>query len=164
MVDGIMARVGSHSEVETLAAHSKIPIINALSDLYHPTQTLASLLTLAHIYKARKPTASTLITAAPTPAAPAAVKKAAPTSWSSLLAPNFQPSEPSKGNPLECLKGLKVAWIGDTNNVVNDMIVAYPRLGIELRVASPGGREGEYGVDKRVEAKLSVQSSLFVLF
>ena len=161
MVDGIMARVASHDDVEMLAAHSKIPIINALSDLYHPTQTLASLLTLAHIYKNRTPTQSSIVKPPPPsnqaamtnpPTAPP--KAPASTSWSTLLAPNHQPKDMNKGNPLDCLKGLKVAWVGDCNNVVNDMIVAYPRLGIELRVASPGGKDGEYGLDKRVEAKL----------
>jgi ornithine carbamoyltransferase len=150
MVDGIMARVGSHSEVETLAAYSKIPIINALSDLYHPTQTLASLLTLSRIYSSRKPTTSDALPPPPK-VSPSPAK-----SWSSLLAPRFQPETQSKQNPLECLRGLKVAWIGDCNNVVNDMIVAYPRLGMELRVACPGGKDGEYGLDKRVFSKLYV--------
>lgn len=146
MVDGVMARVAEHSIVEDLAKHSKVPIINALSDLYHPTQTLASLLTLSEIFKNRKSSSSSSSSApAPPPTAPSASP-----SWSSLLAPNFQPKSPATANPLDCLKGLKVAWIGDTNNVVNDMIVTYPRLGIDLRVASPGGRDGEYGLDKRV--------------
>ncbi|KAG0265660.1 ornithine carbamoyltransferase [Mortierella polycephala] len=50
MVDGIMARVGAHSEIETLAKYSTVPIINALSDLYHPTQILADLMTLHELY------------------------------------------------------------------------------------------------------------------
>ena len=67
MVDGIMARVGHHSEVEvrslrtlsmlsltpaflqTLAANSSVPVINALSHLYHPTQILADIQTLLEV-------------------------------------------------------------------------------------------------------------------
>lgn len=39
------------------------------------------------------------------------------------------------------LQGLKVAWIGDSNNILADMLVAYPRLGINLSVAVPKGYE-----------------------
>ena len=39
------------------------------------------------------------------------------------------------------LHGLKVAWIGDSNNILADMLVAYPRLGIHLAVAVPRGYE-----------------------
>ncbi|CDZ96477.1 ornithine carbamoyltransferase [Phaffia rhodozyma] len=170
MADGIMARVGAHAEVETLAKYSGIPVINALSDLYHPTQTLASLLTLARIYAKRTPTAPHF--APPTPVVasqaeaskPAAAAAAATpsgdgratkplqkTSWNDLWSRAGNGSKPSLLTPLQ---GLKVAWVGDCNNVVNDMIVTYPRLGIDLRVASPGGKNGAYGLDKRVEAKL----------
>src|SRR5580704_8681881 len=43
---GIVARVFSHSTIEELAAWSKVPVINALSDLYHPCQALADVQTL----------------------------------------------------------------------------------------------------------------------
>jgi hypothetical protein len=132
-----------------------VPVINALSSLWHPTQTLASLLTLARIYKGRQPsTTADLAAAAP--------GKTAKDSWSALLHQDKSVSDTKSGhtNPLECLKGLKVAWVGDCNNVVNDMIVTYPRLGIDLRVASPGGKDGEYGLDPRVWKKLCVQSVL----
>ncbi len=45
-VDGIAARVYAHETVEELAAHSSIPVINALSDRAHPCQALADLLTI----------------------------------------------------------------------------------------------------------------------
>ncbi|MCS7107862.1 MAG: ornithine carbamoyltransferase [Sulfolobales archaeon] len=45
-VDGIVARVLRHSDLVELAKHSSIPVINALSDLEHPCQTLADLLTI----------------------------------------------------------------------------------------------------------------------
>jgi ornithine carbamoyltransferase len=43
---GIVARVFSHSTIEELAKWSKVPVINALSDLYHPCQALADVQTL----------------------------------------------------------------------------------------------------------------------
>lgn len=42
----IMARVYAHSDVSTLAQEASVPVLNALSDLHHPLQTLADLLTL----------------------------------------------------------------------------------------------------------------------
>lgn len=45
-VDCIMARVYSHSTVEELAKYSSVPVINGLSDKYHPTQVLGDLLTI----------------------------------------------------------------------------------------------------------------------
>jgi len=45
-VDVIAARTFSHQTVETLAAYSDVPVINALSDLEHPCQALADLLTI----------------------------------------------------------------------------------------------------------------------
>lgn len=45
-VDGIMARVFAHSDVETLARFATVPVINGLSDFSHPCQGLADLLTI----------------------------------------------------------------------------------------------------------------------
>ncbi|MBV6493190.1 MAG: Ornithine carbamoyltransferase [Turneriella sp.] len=45
-VNAIMARVKSHSTLESLAAHARIPVINGLSDKFHPCQALADFLTL----------------------------------------------------------------------------------------------------------------------
>jgi len=45
-VDGIMIRTFAHSEVEELARHADVPIINGLTDLVHPCQVLADLLTI----------------------------------------------------------------------------------------------------------------------
>jgi len=45
-VDGIMARVFSHSDVEDLGQHSSVPVINGLSDYNHPCQVLADLETI----------------------------------------------------------------------------------------------------------------------
>ncbi|UTR05038.1 ornithine carbamoyltransferase [Alkalihalobacillus sp. LMS6] len=45
-VDAIMIRTNSHQTVEELAAHSSVPVINALTDAYHPCQALADALTI----------------------------------------------------------------------------------------------------------------------
>ncbi|KAG8936956.1 ornithine carbamoyltransferase [Tulasnella sp. 418] len=104
MCQGVFARVGAHEEIEELARHSPVPVLNALSSLWHPTQILADLLTLhehAHFF------------------APAATVSA--------------------DTDLPALKPLTIAWVGDSSNVLHDMLVAYPRLGHKLRVATPPG-------------------------
>jgi len=50
MVSMIVARVDDHSVVETLAKESSVPVVNALSSLYHPLQALADLLTIQETY------------------------------------------------------------------------------------------------------------------
>ena len=45
-VDGIMIRTFAHSDVEQLAQYSRVPVINGLTDLLHPCQVLADLLTM----------------------------------------------------------------------------------------------------------------------
>lgn len=45
-VDGIMIRTYSHQEVEELAAHASVPVINGLTDLLHPCQVLADVFTV----------------------------------------------------------------------------------------------------------------------
>ncbi len=46
MCDGIMARTFSHEKVESLAAYSPVPVINALTDYSHPCQAMADVMTL----------------------------------------------------------------------------------------------------------------------
>jgi ornithine carbamoyltransferase len=45
-VDGIMIRTFAHSDVEQLAQYSRVPVINGLTDLLHPCQVLADVLTI----------------------------------------------------------------------------------------------------------------------
>ncbi len=45
MVDIVMIRTFSHTQVEEFAAHSRVPVINALTDDYHPCQLLADVQT-----------------------------------------------------------------------------------------------------------------------
>ena len=51
MFDILLARVYGHEIIDTLADASSVPVINGLSDLYHPLQILADLLTLQVIFK-----------------------------------------------------------------------------------------------------------------
>ena len=86
-VDAIMIRTFSHQRVEDLAAHSNVPVINGLTDLAHPCQALADVLTLKE----------------------------------------------NKG----ALKGLKLAYVGDGNNVANSLMVICAKLGINFSLAAP---------------------------
>ena len=97
-VDIIMARVYLHEEIEILAKNSTVPVINGLSDSFHPCQTLADLMTI----KEKK-------------------KK---------------------------LSGLKLAWIGDGNNVCNSMIYGCAKTGIDIAIATPKGYEPDSRVVK----------------
>ncbi len=100
MVSGIVARVNEHEQVADMAKYSSVPVINALSDLYHPMQTIADFLT---------------------------VHEAFPSSGS------------GKGLGVE---GLKIAWVGDANNVLFDLAIGAAKLGVEVAVATPKG----YGI------------------
>ena len=90
-VDGIMARVFAHSDIEQLAAHSHVPVINGLSDYNHPCQALADLLTILE----------------------------------------------KKGG----LEGLRLAYVGDGNNVAVSLLLGGTKLGMEVALATPPGYE-----------------------
>lgn len=93
---GIVYRTHGHERVETLAANATIPVINGLSDMHHPCQILADLLTVReHVGR---------------------------------------------------LSDLKVAWIGDGNNVSHSWIEAAGLLGFELVIACPEGYEPDAGL------------------
>jgi ornithine carbamoyltransferase len=100
----MVARVAAHSEVAGLAKNSTVPVINALSNDFHPLQTIADFLTLHEAF---------------------------PSTSRSLGA------TPSLG-----LEGLKIAWVGDSNNVLFDLALAAMKLGVHISVASPIG----YGI------------------
>lgn len=90
-IDAVMIRTFSHNRVEELAEHASIPIINGLTDLYHPCQALADLLTIQEV----------------------------------------------KGS----LTGLKIAYIGDGNNVVHSLMIGAAKMGMNIAVATPIGYE-----------------------
>lgn len=104
MVAAIVARVGPHSDVAALAQHSTVPVINALSDKFHPLQTIADYLTI-HEASASSRTKERSV-------------------------------EPGLG-----LEGLKIAWVGDANNVLFDLAIGAGKLGVNLAVATPKGYE-----------------------
>ena len=108
--DCIMARVYDHELLEKLSVHASVPVINGLSDSFHPCQILADFMTI----KEKK-------------------KK---------------------------LKGLKIAWIGDGNNVCNSMINGAALSGIDMSIATPKGYEPDKSVVK--EAKKSTNIELTV--
>ncbi|KAI9797777.1 MAG: hypothetical protein M1833_005279 [Piccolia ochrophora] len=104
MVSSIVARVGPHSDIADLAKHSTVPVVNALSDKYHPMQTIADILTIHE-------------------------------NFTSSTSPSISPSS-SLG-----LEGLKIAWVGDANNVLFDLAIGSRKLGINVAVATPAGYE-----------------------
>ena len=105
--DCIMARVYEHDLLEKLAEHATIPVINGLSDSFHPCQILADFMTI----KEKK-------------------KK---------------------------LKGLKIAWIGDGNNVCNSMIYGAALAGVDMSIATPKGFEPDKGATKEAKKTASIE-------
>ena len=97
-VNIILARVYDHKSLENLARNSSVPVINGLSDSFHPCQILADLMTIKE----------------------------------------------HKKN----LKKIKIAWIGDGNNVCNSLILGCAKLKIKLSVAIPDGYEPDFDVVK----------------
>ena len=90
-VNCIVARVYEHADVQTLADSASIPVINGLSNTFHPCQILADLLTIQEHKKK--------------------------------------------------MKGLNLAWIGDGNNVCNDLLLGCAKTGINMTAACPHGYE-----------------------
>jgi len=90
-LDGIIARTFSHDHVLELAKYADIPIINGLSDLYHPAQALADIYTIAEYKKS--------------------------------------------------LKGVKLVYVGDGNNVVNSLIAICAKVGMDFTISTPKGFE-----------------------
>ena len=94
--DCIMARVYDHALLDKLSEHATVPVINGLSDSFHPCQILADFMTIKEQKKS--------------------------------------------------LKGLKIAWIGDGNNVCNSMIYGAALSGAQMSIATPK----EFQPDKSV--------------
>ena len=100
-LDIIALRTYSHKTIEEFASHASIPVINALSDLYHPCQILADLVTI----------------------------KESLGDW----------------------KGIKVAFIGDGNNVAASWANLAARLEMEVWFATPPGYEPPHDVVERAQ-------------
>ncbi len=88
-LDGIMIRTFKQTTVEDLAKYSKLPVINGLTDVWHPCQILADLMTIRE-YK---------------------------TSFEEL----------------------KLAYVGDGNNVCNSLVVGALKVGMKVSIAVPAG-------------------------
>jgi ornithine carbamoyltransferase len=86
-VHGIVARVYEQRVLEEMAANAEIPVINALSDKFHPCQALADFFTLEEKFGS--------------------------------------------------LRGFKLAYVGDGNNVCHSLIFLAARLGVHVRIATP---------------------------
>jgi ornithine carbamoyltransferase len=110
-IDGIVIRTYGHSTLEQFSLNASIPVINGLSDIHHPCQAIADLMT---IYE-------------------------------------------KKGR----LKGLKVAFIGDGNNVCNSIIDAASMMEFNLTIACPEGFEPHAGITERAQS--SGKSEIIVL-
>jgi ornithine carbamoyltransferase len=90
-LDGIVIRTFAQTDVEELAEHAEIPVINGLTDETHPCQALADVLTIRE--------------------------------------------------RLGRLEGVRVAYLGDGNNVCSSLMVAATRLGSTFVAATPPGYE-----------------------
>jgi ornithine carbamoyltransferase len=90
-VQGIVARTFSQESLDQLAEHGRIPVVNALSDRFHPCQALSDFFTLEERFTT--------------------------------------------------LRGLKVAYVGDGNNVCHSLLTVGARTGAHIRVATPSGFE-----------------------
>ena len=108
-LDGIMIRANSHEMVKELAEHASIPVINGLTDIYHPCQALADLETIIE----------------------------------------------NKGS----FEGLKVAYIGDGNNVAHSLVIACAHVGMDVAVATPAGYECDGSIIEKAEAIAAVNGS-----
>ena len=108
--NGIVARTFSQHTVDELARWSSVPVINALSDLYHPCQALADVFTL----------------------------------------------EEKFGQ----LRGLKLAFIGDGNNVAHSLMLNAARLGIDFALATPAGYEARPEISAEAEALANASGAM----
>lgn len=95
-VQGIVARVFAQRTLDDLAKNATIPVINALSDKYHPCQALADFFTLEERFGG--------------------------------------------------LRGLKLAYVGDGNNMCHSLLMAAAQTGAHMRVATPQGYEPEAAI------------------
>ena len=100
--DAVVIRTYEQSKVEELAKWASIPIVNALTDDFHPCQVLADLLTIRE--------------------------------------------------HLGELKGLKVAYVGDGNNMANTYLEGAALTGMDIRIATPVGYEVDAKVVTECEA------------
>jgi ornithine carbamoyltransferase len=112
-VDGIVARVFKQGTVEGLAEWSSVPVINALSDLYHPCQALGDAQTLRERFRE--------------------------------------------------LKGRKVAFIGDGNNVAHSLMLTSLRLGADFAIGCPPGYTPDPDIVAQAEGLAAVSGASLIV-
>jgi len=103
MVDLVMIRTYGQDKIERFAEHSRVPVINGLTNEFHPCQILADLFT-------------------------------------------FIEHRGNTQDPLACLRGKVVAWVGDGNNMANTWLQAAELLGFSVHVSTPSGYEIDQSV------------------
>ncbi len=109
----VVLRTFSHQDVLEFAKFSTIPTINGLTDLYHPSQVIADLLTIIELKKT--------------------------------------------------LENVKVAYIGDTNNVCNSLINAFSILGGNFNLATPGHSYPKHETIERLKADFAKNGGSFTI-
>ena len=112
-VDCLVARVYSHKTIVELAQNCKIPVINGLSDLYHPCQILADLMTILEYKKS--------------------------------------------------FRGLTLSWIGDGNNVCNDLLIGCAKMGLNIKAAIPEGYDPPLEILKIVTQESKLKATDFTI-
>lgn len=108
-VQGIVVRAFSQSTIEELARWSSAPVINALSDLYHPCQALADVFTLRERFGE--------------------------------------------------LRGLKLAFVGDGNNVAHSLMLTAIRSGVDFAIATPKGYEPNRDIVSQAEGLAAISGA-----
>ncbi|MGC8676349.1 MAG: ornithine carbamoyltransferase [Candidatus Micrarchaeia archaeon] len=111
--DAIVARVRKHETLEELAQYSGLPVINALSDIEHPTQVISDFMTLLEVKKR--------------------------------------------------LKGLKLAFIGDANNVARSLALGSALVGMDFAIATPKGYSFDSATISRAEELAKASGSEIIM-
>ena len=112
---------------QEMAKYSPVPVLNALSTLWHPTQILADLLTLHEHAEAFNLPSEGL----------SGAEVEAEASKDSEASTEEKQERKSYFTALPTLRPLTITYLGDSTNVLHDMLVTYPRLGHSVRVATP---------------------------
>lgn len=66
---------------------------------------------------------------------------------------------PKGSTDLASLSGLNIAWVGDANNILYDMLMCFPRLGIHLSIATPQGYEVSESIWKAMKEGIAAEQS-----
>ncbi len=112
-LDGLIIRTYAQEDMELWAKHATVPVINGLTDLYHPCQILTDLFT---IYQNRGP-----------------------------------------------LKGQKLTYIGDGNNVAHSLLIGGAKVGMDITISSPKSRQPNKDIVTKAETLAEIKGSKITL-